>query len=230
MKAVLFDFGGTIDTNGIHWSEKFWDVYQMHSVPVSKQDYEKAYIFAENNITGQIKQGFGFKDTLEMQIKLQIEYLQKMKILNGNLSKNIIEELTNSCYYSVTETISNIKNYIETLSNGYTLGVVSNFYGNLETVLKEFSLYKYFSSIVDSEIVGLKKPDPQIYIHSLTELKSSPCETWMVGDSYERDIQPAKKAGCKTIWLDVKSWKRPTDTRDADFIIKSLTELINIIN
>lgn len=229
MKAVLFDFGGTIDTNGIHWSEKFWDIYKRHSIPVSKSDYEKAYLFAENNMTGQIKPDYSFKTTLRTQLKLQIEYLEKMSLLNSNNNEILVYELTRSCYKDVTDTIGYAKNYIKALSQSFTLGVVSNFYGNLETVLKEFSIDKYFSSIVDSEIAGLKKPNPQIFIHSLMELDAAPGETWMVGDSYDRDIQPAKTTGIKTVWLDGRSWRKPVLTTDADFIITSLCELNNII-
>ena len=35
MKAILFDFGGTIDTDGVHWSEKYWDLYEQFSVGVA---------------------------------------------------------------------------------------------------------------------------------------------------------------------------------------------------
>ena len=230
MKAVLFDFGGTIDTNGIHWSEKFWDVYQKHFVPVSKPDYEKAYVFAENNITRQIKPGFDFKQTLEKQIQFQIEYLVKMNLLADIDPNALVGELTDLCYYDVTNTINETRKYLDELYESYPLGIISNFYGNLDTVLKEFSIDKYFTSIVDSEIIGIKKPDPKIFIYSLAEMNISPGDAWMIGDSYDRDIQPAKKAGIKTIWLDGRSWRRPAVTTDADFIIASLSELNKIIN
>jgi putative hydrolase of the HAD superfamily len=230
MKAVLFDFGGTIDTNGIHWSEKFWEVYQRHSIPVSKQDYEKAYVFAENNMAGQIKPDYSFKFTLTTQIKLQIEYLNKMELLDSGSLDIVVHELARSCYDDVRGTIKDAKKYLDRLSQNYLLGVISNFYGNLESVLKEFSIAGYFNSIVDSEIAGLKKPNPEIFLFSLKELNAEPDEAWMVGDSYDRDIQPAKIAGIKTVWLDGKSWQRPAITTDADFIINSLCELNNIIN
>lgn len=230
MKAVLFDFGGTIDTNGIHWSEKFWDIYRRHSIPVSKQDYEKAYVFAENNMKGQIKPYYSFKYTLTTQLRLQIEYLEKMDLIHSDSLEIIVHELARSCYEDVGSTIKDAKRYLDRLSKNYLLGVISNFYGNLETVLKEFSIAGYFSSIVDSEVAGLKKPNPDIFLYSLKELNAEPFEAWMVGDSYDRDIQPAKTAGIKTVWLDGRSWQRPVSIEDADFRITSLSELNNIIN
>lgn len=36
VKGILMDYGGTIDTNGKHWGEVLWEMYQRHQVPVSK--------------------------------------------------------------------------------------------------------------------------------------------------------------------------------------------------
>jgi len=229
-KAVLFDFGGTIDTDGIHWSEKFWDIYQLNNVPVTKAVYEKAYVFAENNMSRKIKHDDSFKTILERQLKLQIGYLTLTEALPESERNSLASALANSCYNDVTVCINGIRDVLESLSKKYALGVVSNFYGNMLAVLKEFGLNEYFSTVADSEIIGIKKPDPGIFIHALNELDVEASSAFVVGDSYDRDIQPAKKAGCKTIWIDGKSWRRPVDTQDADFTIHSLRELNNIIN
>ena len=41
MKAILFDFGGTIDTNGVHWSEMFWGYYQRRRLRVRRARAQK---------------------------------------------------------------------------------------------------------------------------------------------------------------------------------------------
>jgi FMN phosphatase YigB (HAD superfamily) len=228
-KALLFDFGGTIDTDGVHWSEKFWEVYQKQNIPISKQDYEKAYVFAENNVAGQVKPGDSFNVTLEKQLRLQIEYLKIFGILKVSNYEEVIIGLKDVCYKDVCNTIGSAKKILQGYKTKYALGVVSNFYGNLETVLKEYKINDLFSAIIDSEKVGCKKPDPEIFIYALTELKTDPLNTIVIGDSYDRDIQPAKKVGCSTVWLDGKSWKRPSDTHDADYTINSLSDLSKII-
>jgi len=230
MKAALFDFGGTIDTNGIHWSEKFWDIYKKNNVNITKTDYEKAYIFAENNMGGQIKPGFGMKATLGKQIELQVLYLKNMQILKDCNYEVLTEGLTESCYNDVTVTVKEVKQYLGELKKNIVLGVISNFYGNLDSVLEEFSIKNYFSSVFDSEVIGLKKPDPQMFTYAVNEMDIQPEETWMIGDSYDRDILPAKTAGLKTIWLKGRSWKNEENTGYADFTITSLSELYKIIN
>ena len=35
VKGILFDYGGTIDSNGMHWAEVIWMAYEALKVPVS---------------------------------------------------------------------------------------------------------------------------------------------------------------------------------------------------
>ena len=35
VKGILFDYGGTIDSNGMHWAEVIWMAYEALEVPVS---------------------------------------------------------------------------------------------------------------------------------------------------------------------------------------------------
>ena len=39
IRAILFDYGGTLDTLGVHWREKFWDAYLQAVVTILKSDY-----------------------------------------------------------------------------------------------------------------------------------------------------------------------------------------------
>jgi FMN phosphatase YigB (HAD superfamily) len=49
--------------------------------------------------------------------------------------------------------------------------------------------------------LGFKKPSPELFRRAL-ELSGAPPERcWMVGDSYELDIEPAKASGMHTIWV-----------------------------
>ena len=44
IKGIIFDYGGTIDTNGKHWAEVLWTRYKELNIPVSKEDFKKAYV------------------------------------------------------------------------------------------------------------------------------------------------------------------------------------------
>ena len=85
---------------------------------------------------------------------------------------------------------------------GFELGVVSNGCGNVEKLCADFGYAPFLSVIVDSRRVGLFKPDPAIFVHAAGKLGRNPGEILMVGDSFDRDVRPAKKIGMKTAWLE----------------------------
>ena len=43
IQGVIFDYGGTIDTNSCHWAEVLWTKYMEHQVPVDKESFREAY-------------------------------------------------------------------------------------------------------------------------------------------------------------------------------------------
>ncbi|HMN48397.1 MAG TPA: HAD family hydrolase [Ignavibacteriaceae bacterium] len=227
-KALLFDFGGTLDTDGIHWSEKFFEVYMHFHIPVSKENFREAFVYSERTIANIIKPDFNLKQTLKTQITYQLEYLQKNNLVPEVFSF-ITDELTEYCYRTVIQNVEISKEILEQLAPEYLLAVISNFYGNIETVLEELSLKKYFTSILDSAVVGIRKPDPKIFEIALDELGVNPIDAVMIGDSYNNDIVPAKAIGCKTIWINIKGWNNPADTKDADSIINTIKKIPNIM-
>ena len=104
--------------------------------------------------------------------------------------------------------------------------LVSNFYGNIETVLKEFGLDGIFSQIIESAVVGVRKPDPRIFTLGVEALNLKPDEIVVVGDSIDKDIIPARQAGCHTVWFRGEGWTdAPVDESIPEKIITDLGEL-----
>ncbi len=228
IKNIIFDYGGTLDTDGIHWSEKFWKVYQHFQIPVEKEDFRNAFVYSERNIADVIKPYFSLSKTYETQITYQLKYFENMQLLS-EIYFLIVENISRYCMKTVLDNIEITKLTLALLDSEYRLGLVSNYYGNVETVLKEIDLRKYFKVVIDSTLVGVRKPNKKIFQLALYRLEANAKETMVVGDSYENDIVPAKQLGCTTVWLKGKSWKEPSDTSSADIIIKSLKELPNIL-
>ena len=77
IKGIIFDYGGTIDTNGIHWMELIWESYLHHDIPVSLSDFKEIYIFVEKQleIRRYIEQDYNFYDVLKTKIGIQIRCL-----------------------------------------------------------------------------------------------------------------------------------------------------------
>lgn len=95
----------------------------------------------------------------------------------------------------------------ELKARGYLLGVISNSDGRVESYLDEADLTEYLSVIVDSRIVGIEKPDPQIFTVALERTGVLPAQALYVGDLYSLDVVGARRAGLDAILLDpVGAW------------------------
>jgi putative hydrolase of the HAD superfamily len=86
---------------------------------------------------------------------------------------------------------------------GIKLGVISNTEdGRLEELLKLTEIAADFDLLVDSHLVGLRKPDAAIFHYALSKLGVGIDEAVYIGDSYGHDVLGAKSAGLRAILLD----------------------------
>ncbi|MGM9703550.1 MAG: HAD family hydrolase [Prevotella sp.] len=117
---------------------------------------------------------------------------------------------------------------LETLSSRYRLILVSNFYGNLHAVVERYGLDRYFETIVESAVVGVRKPDPAIWQLGVDAAGCAAADCVAVGDSYDKDILPARAVGCQTVWFKGEEWK-PTERDETlpTHVITSLSQLLH---
>jgi putative hydrolase of the HAD superfamily len=86
---------------------------------------------------------------------------------------------------------------------GIKLGVISNTEdGRLEELLKLMEIAADFDLLVDSYLVGLRKPDAAIFHYALSQLGVAADEAVYIGDSYGHDVLGARSAGLRAILLD----------------------------
>ena len=120
---------------------------------------------------------------------------------------------------------------LETLGQRYRLGVVSNFYGNLEAVCESSGLGRLFGVMTDSQRVGAEKPEPAIFHAALKALHAAPETTVMVGDSLRRDYEGARRSGMGFIWIapeDVQATER--DGAENRSVLAAVTELPDLLD
>lgn len=86
--------------------------------------------------------------------------------------------------------------------SGYVLGVISNSVGTIEQQLARAGLGSYFSFVLDSAVVGVEKPHPEIFQMALDRAGVSPHEAVFIGDTYATDIGGARGAGIRGILID----------------------------
>lgn len=221
IKGYIFDYGGTLDTGGNHWGKVIWHAYERCGVPVTEQQFREAYVYAERTLGRNpiIQPDFTFRQTLEKKLQLQLEFLDGRKEAKNNLLADL--------YARTQAETARSREVLLTLKERYPMVLVSNFYGNVGVVLREFGFDGIFQSIVESAVVGVRKPDPRIFTLGVEALGLKPEEVVVVGDSMDKDIIPARKAGCQTVWFKGEGWTdEPVDESQADKVITRLDEVV----
>ena len=228
-RGYIFDYGGTLDTGGCHWGKVLWHAYERCSAPVSEEMFRKAYVYGERTLATEriITPGMTFRETLDKKISLQIDWLKNNAMFSddGSLHKAILDIAYLKAKQSTTTAGRVLK---EIASKKIPMVLVSNFYGNINEVLKEFQLNSLFCHIVESAVVGIRKPDPRIFSLGVEYLGMKPEDITVVGDSYDKDIVPAKSIGCHTVWIKGEGWTNDGQpTPMAERIITNLYELLD---
>ncbi len=231
IKGVIFDYGGTLDSGGEHWSEVIWRAWQKAGIDVDKETFRDAYVYAERELA-KVKHIFpedDFLTLLQKKMRIELEYLKNLK---GALPFDINETanvIAGYCDDAARGWVNNAKPVLNKLYRKYPLVLVSNFYGNVNSVLKAYGILDYFQTIVESAVVGVRKPDPEIFRLGVKALGLNPEEVVVIGDSYKKDIEPALKAGCQAVWIKGKGWTDAEDSIKYPYIIKRIEELPDLL-
>lgn len=231
IKGIIFDYGGTIDSNGAHWAEVLWDAYKDMNVPVTKEAFREAFVYVERYLAvhPDIQSDHNFYDLLKIKTALQIRYLIDQGILDDNdKTAGYSLAISKQCYNFAKEIISKEKVILKALRDRYPMVLVSNFYGNVQAVLSDFGLLEFFDDIIESAVVGVRKPDPAIFGLGVDKLNLPASSIVVIGDSHAKDIVPASKNGCQTIWLKGQGWGDDEENATADIIITDFMELKDI--
>lgn len=208
IKGVIFDYGGTIDTNGIHWGEVIAEQYRLAGIELERELYRNAYVHGERSLAKApvIASQDTFHTLLRKKISIQFEYLKEQTQSEQFTDENA-EKIADGCYSRVKETLETSRGIIASFAKKFPMVLVTNFYGNMPVVLNEFGLEDFFKCIVESSVVGIRKPDPALFAMGVEALHIAAEEIVVIGDSYRKDIYPALTLGCKAVWLKNLCWE-----------------------
>ena len=107
--------------------------------------------------------------------------------------------------------------------------LVSNFYGNIDEVLRDYGIRHLFKGIIESAVVGVRKPNPTLFRLGVDALELRPDEVIVVGDSLNKDIQPSEALGCHVLWLKGKGWTEKEDLLTHPNTITRISQVLDYI-
>ncbi len=197
-ETVLFDFGGTLDADGVAWKERVHRHYRTEGLDMSAAAFDSAFYAADDRLVGTLAREADLAATLhELTANLETELGRRAGPSDKARGKRVAARFLAEASASFARNLP----LLQILSARYRLGIVSNFYGNLEAVCKGAGLAPLFAVMVDSQRVGVEKPDPAIFRAALDPLGAAPETTLFVGDSLPRDREGARRMGMDFVWI-----------------------------
>lgn len=216
-RALLFDFGGTLDADGLPWVDRFHSLYRSAGGRRSAEEFRPAFAEADRRLAALPDvAGFDYSATAHAQATLLASLFPDEPLIDW-------PALAAQFAADAHRVARRNRESLAELSRAYAMGVVSNYQGNLHHCLMELGLDDFFSVQSDSALLGVRKPEPEIFRRTLTLLNASATSTWMIGDSPPNDIAAATALGMRTCWLTPAD--RPADDVQATMRIAQLAEL-----
>jgi putative hydrolase of the HAD superfamily len=204
----LFDFGGTLDANGVAWKERFYAYYRAEGLDIAADGFESSFFAADDALVGRLAPATDLAGTvhalvanIEAELARRGVPVDKAGIPNGRNNGDRAMRVASRFLVEASAAFARNRPVLETLGKRYRLGIVSNFYGNLEAVCQSAGLASLFAALVDSHCVGAEKPEPAIFHAAFKKLRAKSETTVFVGDSLRRDCEGARRAGMRFVWM-----------------------------
>ena len=193
VRAVLLDFGGTLDADGLAWKERFRRLFAREGVIFEDAGrFDRAFYDADDALVGTIRPDLSVAETVTRLAGGVAERLGAPETA-APVAKEFLAE--------ARATLARNAAVLERLAATFRLGIVSNFYGNLDAVCRETGLAPHLSAAIDSVVVRAEKPDRRIFEAALQALSARADETVFVGDSLPRDMAGARALAMRHVWV-----------------------------
>ena len=202
IKHIFFDLDHTLWNFEKNSTLTFKFLLDKYNITIDLQKFLKVYmpinfslwnLYRDDKITKEYLRHNRLKSTFEK--------------LNIKIDSGLIDEISNDYVKHLPDNNFLLPNAIPVLDylfQKYTLHIITNGFTEVQnTKILNSNLNKYFSCIIDSETVGVKKPHSKIFNYAYNISKAAyKNECLMIGDNYQADVMGALNYGFKAIHLN----------------------------
>ena len=225
IKHIFFDLDHTLWHFEKNSSLTFDFLLNKYNINVDLQSFLKIYmpinfslwnLYRDDKITKEYLRHNRLKSTFEK--------------LNINIQPSVIDNISDDYVKHLPDNNFLLKDAITVLDylfKKYTLHIITNGFTEVQnTKIINSNLKKYFTCIIDSETVGVKKPHSKIFQYAYDISKATnKNQCLMIGDNYEADVMGAIINGFKAIHLNSNNENLHKDS----IIINDLISLKEIL-
>jgi len=202
IKAVFFDFGGTIAFDESSYTDGVAQLCKNMGYDFTVGQIREASKRAESAIPPRPREIDSYHRWNRKRRMLQFKKLG----LDESAANSVVDRLekglrlyTRPYLFPETETVFSVLK-----RNSYRVGIISNISPDLPTYLGWLGVDRWLDFAIASGAIGISKPDPGIFKEALRLADAPPEEAVHVGDSLEADVRGAQLVGITPILVDRK--------------------------
>ena len=200
LKALFFDFGGTLDLypavyeDCIEASGKMLELLAENGIDL-REKYSSEGFFSHIKARNDDYRKWKYETLVELpEMEVWKNYILFEESKKELLTSSVVRKLTYliESGFHTREIRPEAESALEKLrKTGLKMGIISNVL-SLEQVprdLKRYGIEKYFNPVITSAAFGKVKPHPSIFIHAAQAAGVRPDECVYIGNSPLKDIK-----------------------------------------
>jgi len=209
LRAVIFDFGGTLMYGRTAWEPFIAEADEALTIYLRSQGMELNLSTFPTEFRKRLDEYFRQRenDLLESTYTQVLREVLKEKGYNdvsSDLLRHALDALftvTQSNWALEADAVPTLQKLEE---SGYRLGIISNAGDDqdVQKLVRKFKIRQYFDFILTSAACSYRKPHPRIFELALANWYLLPSEAVMVGDNLTADVFGAQNAGLYGVWLN----------------------------
>ena len=232
IKAILFDFDGTLRHSLPSGGEVFTDYVIGLGLPITDEDRRRAAIWEHYYFAGSAEIQADQKKFNGEGEDFWFHFAHRRLVALGcppdlvpEIGPKVSDHMREN-YQPENWVPEDAYTVIPSLrESGYTLGVVSNRDKPYQDEINGLGMGDYFHFSMAAGEVQSWKPDPGIFEHALKRTGGTPEETLYIGDNYFADVVGARRAGLQPVLYDPKGLFQEPDCP----VITSFEDLLGLL-
>lgn len=216
---VFFDLDHTLWDFEKNSALTFKKIFEINNIEVNVD------VFLKHYIPINLKYWKLYREEKIQKDVLRFERLNEaFNAIGFKASKDLIHILSDDYIIylsSFNYLFENTFEILEYLSKKYNLHIITNGFDEVQfKKMNHSKIDHYFKTITNSEIAGVKKPNPKIFNYALNLANTNASSSVMIGDSYEADILGAINIGMDVVFFDINNSKVDSNIKQIDNLIQ----------
>jgi len=233
IQAVCFDVGNTLLTTARDEAAVFTEQAALLGVVLDHAQVQKLFVRMYDYYEQLYEQDDSFWADKERAVSIWITmytYLCGLLEVPAAVTPALARAVY--AYYLQADSWAPFADVLPTIdalrARGLKLALISNWDVSLSNVIMGLGLAEYFQAIVSSAVVGMHKPQAQIFAYTCQQLGVPAAATVHVGDHLEADAGGAAAAGLTPVLID-RSRHLAGQTPPHLLVIDDLRQLLDLL-